>query len=311
MEGLQFNLKEDAARVAVSWLGSLKSTRRMAAKTLEAYARDLGQFTAFLAEFMNEPAGIADLAGLTASDFRSFMARRRNEGVQSRSLARQLSAIRSFFSYAEREGHFKNAALAAVRSPKLPHAVPKPLSVEAAGRVMVEGEGAADGKPAWVAARDRAVLLLLYACGLRISEAVGLTAARAESNPLRITGKGGKERIVPVLPQVREAIHVYKSLAPFALADHEPMFRGEKGGPLSPRVIQILIERLRGALSLPESATPHALRHSFATHLLSNGADLRVIQELLGHASLSTTQLYTEVDRRHLLEQYEKAYAGR
>lgn len=311
MEGLQFNLKADAAQIAVAWLAALKSNRRMSAKTLEAYARDFSQFSAFLAEFMNEPAGSAELAGLTASDFRSFMAKRRNGGVQSRSLARQLSAIRSFFNYAEREGHFKNAALAAVRSPKLPHAVPKPLSIDAAGRVMSEGESAAGEKPAWVAARDRAVLLLLYACGLRISEALGLTPRQAEANPLRITGKGSKERIVPMLPQVRDALHVYKSLAPFALADNEPMFRGEKGGPLSPRIIQILIERLRGALGLPDTATPHALRHSFATHLLSNGADLRVIQELLGHASLSTTQVYTEVDRRHLLEQYEKAYAGR
>lgn len=311
MEGLSFNLKDDAARVAMAWLASLRSTRRMAAKTIEAYARDLNQFTGFLAETLNEPAGVADLESLPASDFRSFMAKRRNDGVQSRSLARQLSAIRGFFSFAEREGHFRNAALAAVRAPKLPHAVPKPLSVDAAGRVVREGDGLAEGKPAWIGARDRAVLLLLYACGLRISEAVSLTPRQCEANPLRVTGKGGKERIVPVLPQVAEAIHVYRSLAPFALADAEPLFRGEKGGPLSPRIIQLLIERLRGALGLPETATPHALRHSFATHLLANGADLRVIQELLGHASLSTTQIYTEVDRRHLLEQYEKAYAGR
>lgn len=311
MEGLSFNLKDDAARVATAWLASLQSTRRMAAKTVEAYARDLNQFTGFLAEALNEPAGITDLETLPASDFRSFMAKRRNDGVQSRSLARQLSAIRSFFSFAEREGYFRNAALAAVRAPKLPHAVPKPLSVDAAGRVVREGDGLAEAKAAWVGARDRAVLLLLYACGLRISEAVSLTPRQCETNPLRVTGKGGKERIVPVLPQVAEAIHVYRSLAPFALADNEPLFRGEKGGPLSPRIIQLLIERLRGALGLPETATPHALRHSFATHLLANGADLRVIQELLGHASLSTTQIYTEVDRHHLLEQYEKAYAGR
>ncbi len=311
MEGLQFNLAEDAAHIALGWLASLKSGRRMAAKTLEAYGRDLRQFGQFLSGFLEGPASVADLQSLTASDFRSFMASRRKEGVESRTLARQLSAIRSFFAFAEREGHFKNAGLSAVRSPKLPHSLPKPLSIEAAGRVVSEASSLAEGKPPWVGARDRAILILLYGCGLRISEALSLTPRQAEDDPLRIKGKGGKERIVPVLPLAREAMSIYRSACPLALPADEPLFRGEKGGPLSPRIIQLLIERLRGALGLPDTATPHALRHSFATHLLGSGADLRVIQELLGHASLSTTQVYTEVDRRHLLEQYERAFSGR
>jgi integrase/recombinase XerC len=165
-----------------------------------------------------------------------------------------------------------------------------------------------DEMPQWLAVRDRAVLTLLYACGLRISEAVGLTLLQSEADPLVITGKGGKTRIVPVLPQARTAIATYRSLCPFPLAPDQPMFRGQKGGPLNARNIQLLVERLRGALGLAQTATPHALRHSFATHLLGNGADLRVIQELLGHASLSTTQIYTEVDRSHLLAQYRKAH---
>jgi integrase/recombinase XerC len=311
MDGLQFNLAEDAAQLAGAWLSSLKSGRRMAAKTLEAYGRDLRQFAQFLAGFLEGPATAAELASLTAADFRSFLAQRRNEGVESRSLARQLSAIRSFFAFCEREGHFKNAGLSAVRSPKLPHSVPKPLSIPAAARVVTEAGALSDGKEPWIGARDRAILILLYGCGLRISEALSLTRRQAEDNPLRIKGKGGKERIVPVLPLAREAMAIYCSACPLALPMDEPLFRGEKGGPLSPRIIQLLIERLRGALGLPDTATPHALRHSFATHLLSGGADLRVIQELLGHASLSTTQVYTEVDRRHLLEQYERAFSGR
>ena len=195
-----------------------------------------------------------------------------------------------------------------MQSPKLPHAVPKPLTIDAARRVAAADTLATGDTPKWVLARDQAVLTLLYACGLRISEALSLTPKQAEQQPLVITGKGNKTRIVPVLPAARAAIDTYRELCPFALAENQPMFRGVKGGPLNARNIQLLIERLRGALGLPDTATPHALRHSFATHLLSNGADLRVIQELLGHASLSTTQVYTEVNRAHLLEQYRKAH---
>lgn len=298
----------DAAAAAVSWMASLKAVRRMSPKTLEAYARDLGQFAQFMALHLGGPATVPDLATLTASDFRAFLASRRIMGAESRTIARQLSALRSFYRHAERGGLFRNAALSAIRSPKLPHAVPKPLPVEAA-RAVARADALATGEtPKWVLARDQAVLTLLYGCGLRISEALGLTPAQAGSDILAITGKGNKTRIVPVLPAARAAISAYLDLCPFVLAPGEPMFRGQKGGALNARLIQLLIERLRGALGLPDTATPHALRHSFATHLLSNGADLRVIQELLGHASLSTTQVYTEVDRSHLLDQYRKAH---
>ena len=280
----------------------------MSPATIEAYARDLGQFATFLTDHLGGPPAIADLESLTVSDFRAFLARRRTGGAVSRSLARQLSALRGFYRHAERTGRFRNAAIAALQSPKLPHAVPKPLSVAAARDVAAAEALANADTPRWVVARDSAVLTLLYACGLRISEALALTPAAARGNPLSITGKGNKTRLVPVIPAAREAIDDYLARCPFALKPQEPMFRGVRGGPLNARNIQLLIEGLRGALGLPDTATPHALRHSFATHLLGNGADLRVIQELLGHASLSTTQIYTEVNRAHLLEQYRKAH---
>ncbi len=302
----QFGLAPDAAQVALNWLHSLKSERRMAAKTLEAYAHDVSQFGKFMAEHLGNAADISALANLTAGDFRGFMARRRAQGLESRSLARQMSAVRSFFRHAERSGDFKCAALGIVRAPKISHSVPRPLAEDAARRVA-EADGFDHQEP-WVKARDAAVLTLLYACGLRISEALNLTVKQGQVNPLVVLGKGGKTRIVPVVGVAQDAIAAYLKLCPMVLQPNEPLFRGVKGGALSPRIIQLLMERMRGALNLPDSATPHALRHSFASHLLGNGADLRVIQDLLGHASLSSTQVYTEVNRKHLLEQYRKAF---
>ncbi len=301
-----FNLASDSAALARGWIATLKSERRLAAKTLEAYTRDITQFGAFMQDHLGEQATANALSNLEASDFRAFMARLRNEEIESRSLARKLSAIRSFFRHAERGGHFKCAALSAVRSPKIGHSVPRPLTERKSNQILSDQTLHHDLP--WVAARDIAVLSLLYGCGLRISEALSLTAKQVEQNPLVIIGKGGKTRLVPVVSATVEAIANYRKLAPFPLLPSTPLFRGIKGGALSPRIIQLLIERLRGAMNLPDSATPHALRHSFASHLLSNGADLRVIQDLLGHASLSSTQIYTEVDRKHLLEQYRKAY---
>ena len=308
MSGFALSFAPDAAIAAQRWLTALKSERRMAALTLEAYARDLGQFASFMAGHLGGPAAIANLETLTASDFRAFLARRRNLGAESRTLARQLSSLRSFYRYAERNSLFRNAALSAIRSPKLPHAVPKPLSIAAAAKVTRADQLASDDTPKWVVARDCAVLTLLYACGLRISEALSLTPAQSAGTVLSVTGKGNKTRLVPLLPAAQGAIAQYRQLCPMALAPNQPMFRGVKGGPLNARNIQLLVERLRGALGLAETATPHALRHSFATHLLGNGADLRVIQELLGHASLSTTQINTEVNSTHLLQQYRKAH---
>ncbi|MEO9167174.1 MAG: tyrosine-type recombinase/integrase, partial [Aestuariivirga sp.] len=198
------------------------------------------------------------------------------------------------------------AAITAVRAPKIAHSVPRPLTEEQSSRMV--SENILEQAEAWINARDQAVLCLLYGCGLRISEALGLSVKQAEENPLIVTGKGGKTRLVPMVPVAVEAIVNYRKLAPMPLLPSQPLFRGAKGGALNPRIIQLLVERLRGALNLPDSATPHALRHSFASHLLGNGADLRVIQDLLGHASLSSTQIYTEVNRKHLLEQYNKAF---
>ena len=308
MSGYALAFAADAAQIAARWMASLKSERRLSAKTLEAYGRDLGQFAVFLEDHLGGQAASADLATLTISDFRAFLARRRGGGAQSRTIARQLSALRSFYRHAERSGHFRNPAISALQSPKLPHAVPKPLSIAAAAEVSKADGLETEATPKWVTARDHAVLTLLYACGLRISEALSLSLKQARDNPLTIIGKGNKTRIVPVIPQARAAVATYLELCPIPLQPDAPLFRGVKGGPLNARNIQLLIERMRGALGLPDTATPHALRHSFATHLLGNGADLRVIQELLGHASLSSTQIYTEVDRTHLLSQYRKAH---
>ena len=233
------------------------------------------------------------------------MAARRRDGISSRSLARTLSALRTFFRWLETEEIARNRTFAQVSLPKVPHGIPKPLTIEKAAEVV--RRDAED----WIALRDTAVLLLLYGSGLRISEALGLRrsdAPIAGVEVLRITGKGGKERLAPVLPVAREAVARYIAQCPHTLPPAEPLFRGEKGGPLSPRIIQLRMQALRDSLGLPPTATPHALRHSFATHLLSAGADLRQIQELLGHASLSTTQVYTEVDRDRLLAVYDKAH---
>ena len=306
-----FGAASDAARQVAAWLDHLARERRVASKTIEAYSRDISQFCRFLERHLGEAAGLQQLEALRAADFRAFLAARRNGGAESRTLARQLSSIRSFFRFLERREILSNPALSALSGPKLPHSVPKPLSTEAARRtVSADDHNSGGDTPRWVEARDAAVLTLLYACGLRISEALGLNLSDAplDTSAMTITGKGGKTRMVPVLPVAREAVARYLDLCPFALEPDEPLFVGVRGGRLNARNIQLLMQRLRSAFGLPDTATPHALRHSFATHLLSSGADLRSIQELLGHASLSTTQIYTEVDRAHLLAQYEKAH---
>jgi len=288
------------------WMRELGSVKRLAPNTLDAYGRDLSQFMSFLAGHMGGPISLEALQELRGADIRAFMARRREESLGSRSLARVLSALKSFFAFLEREGVLTTEALNAVRTPKIPRSLPKALTVIEAKKTIAATDELED-RP-WVAARDMAVISLCYGAGLRISEALALTKGDLESDVLRVTGKGGKIRMVPLIAPVRQAIEQYLKLSPFKLWPEDPLFRGVRGGVLSPRLIQMRMQQLRSALGFPPSATPHALRHSFATHLLGKGGDLRAIQELLGHASLSTTQIYTAVDTEHLLESYTKAH---
>jgi integrase/recombinase XerC len=298
------------ATEAWSWLRRLAGVRRASPLTVEAYARDLRQFLSFLRDQRAAPPDLDALAALKPADIRAFLARRRAEGVASRSLLRQLAALRAFARHLAREGLARVDALDKVRSPKAARVLPKALSAEAA-REMARGEETDSHRAPWILARDAAVLALLYGAGLRISEALSIRRGDAPVGAvesLTVVGKGGKARSVPVIVPARKAIEAYLELCPHALVRNGPLFVGARGGPLSPRIVQLTVERLRGALGLPESATPHALRHSFATHLLSRGGDLRSIQELLGHASLSTTQIYTAVDKARLFEAYRAAH---
>ncbi|RUS63178.1 tyrosine recombinase XerC [Pseudorhodobacter sp. E13] len=296
------------ARAALAeWLSHLRALDGAAENTLKAYATDVSGYLAFLAQHRGGTEGLAGLVALPQTDLRAWMAHERGRGVGARSLARALSAVKGFTAWlADREGVDASAALS-TRAPKFRRKLPRPLAEDAAMNVLDSiGD---DAREEWVAARDTAVVTLLYGCGLRISEALGLTgAAYPLPEVLRITGKGGKERLVPVLPAAAEAVSRYVGLCPYDLSASAPLFRGMRGGALNPRLISGAMERVRARLGLPATATPHALRHSFATHLLSAGGDLRSIQELLGHASLSTTQAYTAVDTARLMEVYAKAH---
>jgi integrase/recombinase XerC len=294
------------------WFDNLADERRMSIHTLSAYARDVGFFFDFLQDHVGETVGFEHLRALRPADFRAFLAARKKKGASSRTIARMLSSIRSLFGFLEKAGLAKCAALNAIRTPKLPHGIPKPLSVDDAEALADELDRDVESTRAWVKARDAAIFLLLYGSGLRISEALGLDARNAPTlegeDTLRITGKGLKTRIVPVLPEVRAAIHRYLDLCPEPLDPEGPLFIGVRGGRLNARIVQLSMQRLRSSLNLPETATPHALRHSFATHLLQAGGDLRTIQELLGHASLSTTQVYTEVNAEQLMDVHRAAH---
>lgn len=298
--------KPDLQAAVSDWLSWLEREKRVSEHTLEAYRRDLSGFLSFLSAYRGDRTDLAGLETLVLRDFRAWLAERAGRGLSNSSSARALSVLRSFYRWGERQGRFHNSQLAGLRTPKAKKPLPKALSAPDAEELL--DAPALGEQPAWVLSRDRAVLLLLYGAGLRISEALGLTAADLPEDPdmpLRITGKGDKTRMVPLLPQVREALDDYQARCPFEPQPEEPIFRGLRGGPLRPRIVQLLIQRLRSALGLPETTTPHALRHSFATHLLAGGADLRGIQELLGHASLSTTQRYTAVDPSGLLKAYQ------
>lgn len=305
-----FVASADIGHEASAWLEHLSGERRASKHTIDAYGRDLRFFLAFLCGHLGAPPDSTALMGLEPADLRAFLAKRRNDGLESRSLLRALAAVRSFLRFLERRGKAKTDVFGAARPPKRPHSLPKALTVGDARDLLSQESRAGEARDPWIIARDAAVLALLYGAGLRISEALSIARAQAptgEIDRVAIIGKGGKTRAVPVIEPVRRAIESYLELCPYDLSGG-PLFVGARGGSLSPRIIQLAVQRMRVALGLPDSATPHALRHSFATHLLGRGGDLRTIQELLGHASLSTTQIYTSVDRTRLLDAYRLAH---
>lgn len=308
-ERFLISARPDLQAARENWLKMLARERRLSPETVEAYERDTRQFLQFLTGHCGGPPGIGEIADLRPADLRGFLAQRRAGGAGARTLGRGLAGVRSLLRFLERRGLVNAAGAAALRAPKQPKSLPKPLTAIDARRVVsVEGQLA---KQPWIAARNAAVLTLLYGSGLRISEALGLAGTELLSPRdavLRIAGKGGKTRLVPVLPVALRAVAEYRRLCPYDLDPQGLLFRGARGGPLNPAIVQREMAKLRSALNLPDTATPHALRHSFATHLLGRGGDLRTIQELLGHASLSTTQVYTGVDTARLLEIYESAH---
>ncbi|MFT5180706.1 MAG: integrase/recombinase XerC [Alphaproteobacteria bacterium] len=302
----------DAAlrRAVGQWYDQLSAERRASPHTLAAYAHDLAAFIDFLSFHQGGPPGLKDLAALKSGDFRAWLAHRTQAGLARSSTGRALSVVRGFFRFLDREALAHNAAIGAVRSPRRTRAVPKALAVtEMSDLLDSAAEPERETSQPWVAARDVAVLTLLYGCGLRISEALNLNRRDMPTGgSLIVDGKGGKQRMVPLLPIVVDAIEVYVAACPYTLKPDGPLFIGVRGARLNPRMVQGRMQTLRGQLGLPKEATPHALRHSFATHLLGAGGDLRSIQELLGHASLSTTQRYTDVDAERLLDVYARAH---
>jgi len=302
-----FSAAPDTLAAIDDWRRWIADERRSSAHTLAAYSRDLAAFFDFLQDHLGRPAGLADLEGLSAADFRGFLARRAGAGIAQSSLARAMSTLRNFFRFLDRTGRVANAAIQAVRAPRPKPPIPKALAPDEALDVIAAADRLSDTP--WIARRDVALLTLLYGCGLRIDEALALNAGQApDCDAMVITGKGNKQRVVPVLPIVRDAIAVYRAACPYELQGDGPLFVGARGGRLNAGVVQRQMRKLRAALGLPESATPHALRHSFATHLLGAGGDLRTIQELLGHASLSTTQRYTSVDAERLMTVYNASH---
>jgi integrase/recombinase XerC len=289
-----------------NWLSSLAHERRASPHTLRAYGDDVARFIGFQAGHTGGAVTERALAKLTPADIRAFITSRRSEGLGPGGVQRAMAAVRSFYKFLAKEGVLENAAARSIRTPRVRRALPRPLSVEDAGRAIVE---AGEHDIEWLGARDAALLTLLYGAGLRISEALGLKRGDVPlGETLTVVGKGRKERSVPVLPLVQEALQNYADKIAFTGAPSSALFLSRRGKPMSPREAQGLMQRLRGRLGLPEKATPHALRHSFATHILQGGGDLRSVQELLGHSSLSTTQVYTAMDTRQLLETYSKAH---
>ncbi len=302
------NTAREALQEFTVWL---ETERRSSDKTIEAYQRDVGNFINFLVEHLGGEPHVSDLKRLSRHDVVAWLARRRSEdNLVASSRARAASSLRAFYKFLDRRLDAANAKAMMFESPKRPHRLPRPLPEKIAPKTIeIAGDAEGEDVPEWVLARDAAILSLLYGAGLRLSEALGLTGKDTPApQVLRVMGKGRKVRLVPLIGAVREAVNAYVKLCPYPSAPDEEIFRGLRGGPLNPRLVQRLMEKLRHRLGLPETATPHALRHSFATHLLANGGDLRSIQALLGHASLSTTQIYTGVDAARLMKVHAEAH---
>ena len=305
-----FNAEPAVLNAIDDWRNWLQHEKRCSLHTLDGYGRDLATFLSFTVEHLGFSAGLRDLERLKSADFRSYLAKRNADGLSRASMARGLSTVRSFFRFLERAGLAHNAAIVGVRTPKIPKSIPKALAEDEALEA-VDAIGDLAFEP-WLGLRDAALMTLLYGCGLRLGEALALNRSDCQGikpgGALMITGKGGKQRVVPVLDIVARAVEEYLAACPYALGESSPLFVGARGKRLNPGVFQKQVRHLRRYLRLPETATPHALRHSFATHLLSGGGDLRTIQELLGHASLSTTQRYTDVDASRLSAIYRDAH---
>ena len=290
-----------------SWIDNLSNIRDLSENTVISYKNDIQKFFIFLESHLGSPPNINNIKKLEISDFRSFLSYQRNNGINSNSIARNVSSLKSFFNHLIKEEIIENSAISSLKSPKLKKSLPRPINVDLAIKVIKQAEEIEEEK--WIGLRNKAILLLLYGCGLRISEALSLNYNDVQNEDhILIKGKGEKERIVPMMPYIKKGIENYLEACPKEIVSDEALFIGKRFSRLSPRIIQYALEKIRTTLSLPETATPHALRHSFATHLLDSGGDLRTIQELLGHSSLSTTQKYTKVETSKLLDTYKKAH---
>ncbi len=300
-------MKPDLEYEYNNWLNYLSNIKKLSQNSVTSYKNDLSKFFIFFQDYIEKNIGLKEIESIKISEFRSFLTYRRNSEISSNSIARNISALKSFFRFLIKNDKIKESSVFSLKSPKLKKSLPRPINVDLAIQVIKQAEEIEDEK--WVGLRNKAILILLYGCGLRISEALSLNYDDVQNEDhILIKGKGEKERIVPMMPYIKKGIENYLEACPKEIISGEALFIGKRFSRLSPRIIQYALEKIRTALSLPETATPHALRHSFATHLLDSGGDLRTIQELLGHSSLSTTQKYTKVETSKLLDIYKKSH---
>ncbi len=300
-------MKADLEYEYNNWINHLTNIKKLSQNSVISYKNDLSKFLTFFQDYIEKNIGLKEIENIEISEFRSFLTHRRNSEISSNSIARNISALKSFFRFLIKNNKIKESSVFNLKSPKLKKSLPRPINVDLAIQVIKQAEEIEDEK--WIGLRNKAILLLLYGCGLRISEALSLNYDDVQNEDhILIKGKGEKERIVPMMPYIKKGIENYLEACPKEIISGEALFIGKRFSRLSPRIIQYALEKIRTALSLPETATPHALRHSFATHLLDSGGDLRTIQELLGHSSLSTTQKYTKVETSKLLDTYKKSH---